>query len=197
MAITTNRKPDHPIAEEFLNRWAPRSFASDEISDETLFTMLEAARWAPSASNVQPWRFVYCKRGAAIFEAFVGSLGAGNQPWARKSAVLVAIISKSTQEREGQQVPSVTHQFDAGAAWMSLAIQATKMGWVTHGMAGFSHDKLRAALDVPEGYVFNAVVAIGKLGDRDALPDALKAREVPSQRKTLSEIVSADRFSVP
>ena len=197
MTVLTNRKADHPISEVFLNRWAPRSFTSEAISDETLLNMFEAARWAPSASNLQPWRFVYCKRGTPSFAAFVEALAPGNQTWAGQAAALVAIASKTTLERDGKTMPSGTHSFDAGAAWMSFAIQATEMGWQTHGMAGFNHDKLRAALHVPEGYAFNAVVAVGKLGDREALPEALKAREVHSQRKPLKEIVSADRFSVP
>jgi nitroreductase len=197
MAIVTNRTSDHPVSEHVLNRWAPRSFTNEEIPDATLMSMFEAARWAPSASNVQPWRFVYCKRGRPSFEAFVAALNAGNQVWARHAAVLIAIISKTTLERDGEQRPSPTHAFDTGAAWMSLAVQATRLGWHTHGMAGFDRDKLAAALDVPAGYHINAVAAIGKLGPREALPEALQAREVPSQRKPLKEIVSADRFTIP
>ena len=159
--------------------------------------MFEAARWAPSASNMQPWRFVYARRGAASFDAFIDGLMPGNQPWCREAAVMLAIISKTTHEREGKQVASPTHAFDAGAAWMCLALQATQMGYVTHGMAGFNHDKLRAALHVPEGYAFNAVVAIGKLGPREALNEALQAREVPSQRRPLDQTISEDRFSTP
>jgi nitroreductase len=197
MAILTNRKSDHPISEHVLNRWAPRSFTTEEIPDAALMNMFEAARWAPSASNLQPWRFVYCKRGTPSFEAFVEALNPGNQVWAKNAAVLIAVISKSTLERDGKTVPSGTHSFDAGAAWMSFALQATRLGWHTHGMAGFDRVKLAAALEVPEGYQINAVVALGRMGPKEALPEALQAREAPSQRKPLSEIVFADRFSAP
>jgi flavin reductase (DIM6/NTAB) family NADH-FMN oxidoreductase RutF/nitroreductase len=188
------RSTDRDVATMFLDRWSPRAFADSAIDDELLMSFFEAARWAPSSMNAQPWRFVYVKRGAPNWQAFLDALSNTNRSWAVNAAALIAFVSKETLEYGGKEVASPTHSFDTGAAWMSFALQASLSGWHTHGMAGFDGDKLRATLAVPASFAIDAVAAIGKLGDGASLPESLKAREVPSARHSLAELVFNGAF---
>lgn len=191
-----SRLPAHPIDPIFTERWSPRAFSPEEISQEELLTLFEAARWAPSAYNSQPWRFIYARRGTAHFDTLLGALIPFNQSWAQRAAALVFVVSNSVLRSPGsdKDVPSHSHSFDAGAAWASLAFQATRLGWHTHGMTGVDFDRAFADLGVPPGYRVEAAVAIGRLGDKSLLPEGLQAREVPSDRKPLSEIIFEGRF---
>ena len=190
------RRPAHPIDPIFTERWSPRAFSPEEISQEELLTIFEAARWAPSAYNSQPWRFVYARRGTSHFDALLGALIPFNQSWAQRAAALVYVVSNSVLRSPGsdKDVPSHSHSFDAGAAWSSLAFQATRLGWHTHGMSGVDFDRAFIDLGVPAGYRVEAAVAIGRLGDKSLLPAGLQAREVPSDREPLSEIIFEGRF---
>jgi flavin reductase (DIM6/NTAB) family NADH-FMN oxidoreductase RutF/nitroreductase len=183
------RSTDREIAAMFLDRWSPRAFAADEIGDEVLMSFFEAARWAPSSMNAQPWRFVYVKRDQPGWQPFLDTLSSTNRSWAAQASALIAFVSKETLNFGGKDFPSPTHSFDTGAAWMSFALQASLSGWHTHGMAGFDGDALRGVLAVPAGFAIDAVAAIGKRGDADSLPDALKLREIPSERNALAELV--------
>ena len=121
--------------------------------------MFEAARWAPSAFNSQPWHFLYAKRGDANWERFLSLLIPWNRSWAHTASVLVYIVSDSlpiTDRKTGEPAPSTTHSFDAGAAWVSLALQATRMGYHAHGMSGIQYDLARAELGLPDRYQLNA-----------------------------------------
>jgi nitroreductase len=191
---TSNRKPDHPIDRVFLDRWAPRSFSNATITEAELLGLFEAARWAPSASNIQPWRFAYGLRGDAAFKAIADSLMSTNATWAPNASALVLVGAKIHTVRNGAEVVNPTHGFDAGAAWENFAIQARMKGWETHGMGGFDHAKARANLNIPEAYALFCVVAVGKLGEKSALPEALQAREVPSQREPLANTVGRGSF---
>jgi flavin reductase (DIM6/NTAB) family NADH-FMN oxidoreductase RutF/nitroreductase len=188
------RCSDRDIAAMFLDRWSPRAFAASEIDDETLMSFFEAARWAPSSMNTQPWRFVYVKRGEPGWQSFLDALSNTNRSWAARAAALVAFVSRETMEFGGKEIASPTHSFDTGAAWMSFALQASLSGWHTHGMAGFNGDKLRQTLAVPGNFSINAVAAIGKLGDGASLPEHLKAREIPSERNPLTKLVFKGAF---
>lgn len=188
------RSSDRDVAAMFLDRWSPRAFAESEIDDECLMSFFEAARWAPSSMNAQPWRFVYVRRGCAPWQPFLDALSNTNRSWACKAAALVAFVSKETLEFGGREVASPTHSFDTGAAWMSFALQASLSGWHTHGMAGFDGDRLRQVLAVPASFAINAVAAIGKLGDRADLPEHLKLREMPSERNSLADLVFNGAF---
>jgi nitroreductase len=194
-AIPANRHPVYPVDQMFPARWSPRAFSDAPISEAQMLSLLEAARWAPSASNIQPWRLVWGLRGDAGFATIFDSLSVGNQVWAGKAAALVAVGSKSTRTTSsGEEVPNLTHAFDTGAAWASLAFQAHLSGFVTHGMGGFDKDKLSGALNVPQGHGLHAVIAIGHPGDPASLPEDLRNREVPSQRKSLSDIAARGAF---
>ncbi len=193
--MSNGRKPDHPVTPMFPSRWSPRSFTDREMSVAEVMSLLEAARWAPSASNHQPWRLVWARRGEAGFAAIADTLTGNNPLWAGKAAVLFAVASKDTvTNREGAEVPNRTAGFDTGAAWMSLALQAQEMGLFAHAMAGFDKDRLAAAVDLPEGHTLQCVVAAGEQGPAEALPDHLREREKPSGRKPVGEISVRGRF---
>tara|TARA_R110000787_G_scaffold48123_2_gene116188 strand:- start:1437 stop:2018 length:582 start_codon:yes stop_codon:yes gene_type:complete len=185
----TERTADYPILPMFTERWSPRAFDARTISEEQLFTLFEAARWAPSSLNVQPWRFAYALRGDAHWEDFVSTLVPGNQAWAASAAALVFVISATQMEYKGQMTPNETHSFCAGSAWMSLALQAHAMGLITHGMAGFDREAANKVLNVGDGFHVNAAVAIGYQGDKASLPESYREREIPSDRRPITESV--------
>lgn len=138
--MINHRKPDYPIQDMFLERWSPRAFTSQSITREELFTMLEAARWAPSSYNSQPWRFLYALRDTPAWERFLNLLVPFNQTWAKESSALVFLVSNSTMlsPRSGKEAPSPTHSLDAGTASGYFALQASLMGWYVHGMVGLT-----------------------------------------------------------
>jgi nitroreductase len=186
------RQPEADVDELFVRRWSPRAMSGEAIGDGELMTLFEAARWAPSSNNGQPWRFVYAKRGTPAWPGFFELLVQSNQRWAKQAAVLVIVVARRTFEHDGS--PSPTHAFDAGAAWACLALQASLRGLVAHGMRGFDHDRARAMLDEPDGYAVQAMVAIGRPGNVEDLPERLQAREVPSGRKPLAQLVFEGRL---
>ncbi len=196
--MSTPRSADHPIDKQFLERWSPRAFSSEPISEEALMTMLEAARWAPSSYNSQPWRFAYALHGEPEFDALLGLLVPGNQAWAQHAAALVFIASKRTMRPYGfdADIPAHSHSFDAGAAWGYLALQAHAMGWASHGMTGVDFERAPSELGLGDGYRLEAAVAIGRQGDKASLPAAYQALEEPSGREPLSATVSKGRFAV-
>jgi nitroreductase len=190
------RQPDHPIDPLFLDRWSPRAFDGSEISDADLHTIFEAARWAPSAFNSQPWRFLYAKRGDANWERFLSLLIPWNQSWAHSASVLIYILSDSLPmtDKAGEPATSHSHSFDAGAAWACLALQATRMGYHAHGMSGVEFERARAELQVPERFRIEAAAVIGRIGDPSILDERTRAREAPSARKPIGDFVFAGNF---
>lgn len=188
----SSRQSDHPIDPLVLDRWSPRAFDGSDVPDADLMAMFEAARWAPSAFNSQPWHFVYAKRGDPDWERFLSLLIPFNQGWAHTASVLVYIVSDTlpfTDRKTGEPAPSTTHSFDAGAAWACLALQATRMGYHAHGMSGIQYDLARAGLGLPERYRLDAACVIGRIGDPALLDEKQRAREYPSGRKAQEEFV--------
>ena len=186
------RTPVYKIDPLFVNRWSPRSMSGKELSDEDLMSLFEAARWAPSSFNNQPWRFIFAKRNTTHWYKFLNLLNEGNRVWAKHAAALVVVISRKTFEYNGK--PSITHQFDAGAAWENLALEASIRGIVAHGMQGFDYEKARKELGIPETYDVMAMIAIGKREPREKLPSELQEKEFPKDRKPLSEIIMEGSF---
>ncbi len=191
------RQPDHPIHPLFTDRWSPRAFTGEPISKSELLSLLEAARWAPSAYNAQPWRFIYAQRDTTQWKPIFDSLVDFNQGWAQRAAALVVLVSANDATFPGsaEAAPNPWHSFDAGAAWASLAFQATLSGWSAHGMAGFDADQLRQAVALPQGYSIETVVAIGRRGDKSVLPEGLQSRETPNERRSLVQSAAEGRFS--
>lgn len=186
------RTPTHPIQSYLLNRWSPRAMSGAVIAEDELMSLFEAARWAPSSYNAQPWRFVYALRDTPAWKTFFDLLVEFNQSWAKDAAALVVIVARKNFEHNNE--PSVTHAFDAGAAWENLALEASARNLVAHGMEGFDYAAAAAKLNIPDDYEVLAMVAIGKPGAKENLPADLQAREEPSDRKPLSEIVMERTF---
>jgi nitroreductase len=195
----TGRNSDHPIEPLFLERWSPRAFDGAPVSPKDLAVIFEAARWAPSAFNVQPWRFAYALNGDADWARLLALLIPFNAGWVANAGALIFICSDTLMAGKPDQPPqpSHSHSFDAGAAWAMMALQATKLGYHAHGMTGVDFERARVELDVPERFRLEAAVAIGRQGDKSALPEALQAREIPSTRKPLGELVFHGRFGGP
>lgn len=187
MTITNGRTPGHDVDPLFVQRWSPRAFSGEPITETQLHSLLEAARWAPSAFNLQPWRFAWARRDTPHWDRFVDVLLPFNQVWARNAGALIIVASDSFSRPEGQPPqPSHSHSFDTGAAWGNLALQAVKLGLISHGMLGFDQDKARAELGVPAEWRLEAAVAVGHPGDPADLPEKLRAREVASDRNPVS-----------
>lgn len=186
----TTRTTDTGLDPIFLDRWSPRAFDRSAMPPADLATILDAARFAPSASNHQPWRFLYAHRGDAHWDRFLSLLVPFNQDWAKHASVLLYVLSEKVMGDK----PSYTHSFDAGAAWGMLAIQASMLGYHTHGMAGVDYARAAESLKVPDSFRVECAIAIGRIGDPADLPEALRAREVPSGRKPLEEIAWAGDF---
>lgn len=196
MTNSNNRQSEYPVDPLFLDRWSPRAFDGSPMPKEHLLTILDAAHWAPSASNHQPWRFVYAHKDSEDWPLFVDLLMEGNQKWAKNASVLLFVISRDhTISREGEKKPSATHSFDAGAAWFSLAMQAHLLGYHAHGMGGIFKERIVEKLDIPDGFKVEAGVAIGTLTDKSVLPDDLAEREVPSKRVPLVDVAFEGRFT--
>jgi nitroreductase len=192
MTTYLNRKSSYHIQPELLSRVSSRAFSDERLTDDELMALFEAARWAPSSYNGQPWRFVYARRGDKEWETLFNALVEFNQSWCKNADTLVVAISRNSFERNNK--PAHTSRFDTGAAWMSLALEAHARNIVAHGMEGFDYDAIKKQLQIPDSFTVEAMIAIGKKGNPDSLPENLRSQETPSTRKPLSDIVSRGKF---
>ncbi len=179
------RVPEAEVDPQFPERWSPRAFSPRPVAEADLLSLFEAARCAPSAANSQPWFFL-----AAVTPEerarFLALLNPGNQVWAREAPVLLFVL---TRRRRASGRAMEWGAFDAGAAWMSLALQARKLGLFAHAMGGFDREGIYAALNIPvEEYLALAAVAVGYYGDPALLSEEDQQREHPSLRKPLREL---------
>lgn len=177
----------------FRDRWSPRAMSGAPLSEAALMRLFEAARWAPSANNNQPWRFLYARRDSPHFAGFLDLLAPANQRWCAQAGALVVLLSATVSDHHDK--PIRTHSLDAGAAWQSLALQGWMDGLVVHGMAGFDAERARSLLAVPERYAVEMMIAIGHPAPLDALPEDLRARETPSDRRALADSVREGPFA--
>jgi nitroreductase len=184
----------HPL---IRSRWSPRSFSSRQVSPEDLRTILEAARWAASSYNEQPWRFlVATKSDPAAYQKMLNLLVEFNQQWARTAPVLIITAAKKTFTQNGNPNRHAMH--DAGAALAYLMLQATALGLHAHGMAGFDQERARKELGIPDDYEVGAAVALGYLEAPEKLPEQYRAGETsPRQRKPLDQIVFGTQWGQP
>lgn len=179
----------YPVHELIRKRWSARAFSKKSIDDHTLFTLFEAAHWAASSNNEQPWRYIYAKReDKETFAKIVDCLMAGNQPWAKNAAVLILCLIKNTAGAENRPNPIALH--DAGLANATLLLQAISENIYGHMMGGYDKVKTREKFNIPIGYDTVLVMALGYLDSPETLEEPFKTREVtPRSRKELSEIV--------
>ncbi|HEY9079581.1 nitroreductase family protein [Magnetovibrio sp.] len=195
-----NRTPAHPIDDIFVERWSPRAFDGQPMPHADLLSVLEAARWAPSAYNYQPWRFVYAHRDDPQWRAFVDLLVPFNAGWAQHASALVFVLSDTVMVDETSggtsdgATPSRSHSFDAGAAWAQLALQATRLGYQARAMAGVDFDRAQERLGAPQRYRIEVAIALGRSTSPDHLDDALHKRDDEHQRRPVEELAFAGSF---
>jgi len=186
------RRPEYKVLDLILNRWSSRAMSGESIDDSDLMSLFEAARWAPSSYNNQPWRFIYVKRDSSIWQDTLNLLVDANKLWAKNGAVLILAIS--CKYFEYNQKKCRTHSFDTGAAVENLALQGYSMGFVVHGMEGFDYDKARLFFNISDNYDIEAVFVVGKPGPLSVLPEKLQLKEVRSDRKKVEQFVFKDFF---
>ncbi|QDX93897.1 nitroreductase family protein [Brevibacillus laterosporus] len=186
----SHRESTHAIDPIYLNRWSPRSFSEKPVEAEVLHRIFEAARWAPSGSNEQPWRYIVARtpEDRATFLKFIMP---GNTAWCDKAPVLALLLSTKLSSRDE---PLRSHSFDAGTSWGYLALESVRQGLVTHAMGGFYPDKARELLHIPNEYEVEIVIAIGYQGEKEALSEAYQEREIPNSRRGLEEVVFEGSF---
>lgn len=188
------RQPHHDIETLFLRRWSPRAMTGESISGEELSQLFEAARWAPSTYNEQEWRFLYATREGGHWETFLGLLDPGNRVWCAQAAVLIVVLSHRFFRHNGK--PNPVHTFDAGLATENLLLQGAAMNLVCHGMAGFDRGRARRDLHIPDEYDVEAMVAVGRPGNPDDLPERLRDMDrTPTGRKPIGEFTAEGPFA--
>jgi nitroreductase len=185
---------DFPVHDIIAERWSPRAFSDKSVAHEVLVSLFEAARWAPSSSNEQPWAYIVAtKHDAENFAKLVSILVPGNSPWAKNAAVLALAVAELAFAKNG--TPNRNAQYDVGAASAWLTVEATTRGLFVHQMAGYDADKARQVFGIPAGWEPIAAMAIGYPGEADSLPEPMREREsAPRSRKPLSSFVMTGKW---
>lgn len=185
MDILQYRQSKYGINEQFIHRWSSRSFKEEAIPEEKVFAVLEAASWAPSARNRQPWRFIIAQTEEER-NRFYTFLNEGNLVWCKKAPVLILLLAKKTAD-DGEF--NRFHQFDAGTSWGFMALEAYQQGLNTRAMGGFDREKAKEVLNIPDDYEPLIVVALGYAGKKEDLPESHRDREIPTTRRPLEESI--------
>lgn len=192
--VESARQPDAPVDAAILERWSPRAFSDRAVEPEKLDAVFEAARWAASSYNEQPWRFLLA-RSPQDLKKFNDFLLPANQTWAKDAPILILVLAKKTFSHNGK--PNRTHQFCTGASAAYLTLACTQQGLIAHGMGGFDPDMARASLGIPTDFELMAVFAIGYHGDKSQLPEDVQEREFPSGRRPARDSIMEGRFAEP
>jgi len=185
---------EFPVNELIQNRWSPRAFSDKRVPQEVLRSLFEAARWAPSSNNEQPWAYIVAtKDDVENFEKSLGALVEFNANWAKKAPVLVIAVAELAFAKNN--APNRNAQYDVGAASLQLSLEATARGLVVHQMAGFDPETAKETYNIPQGWEPIAAMAIGYPGDPSSLPEPLQSREkAPRTRKRISEFVMSGQW---
>jgi nitroreductase len=193
--VAGDRVPEAAVDERLLSRWSRRAISPEPLPFDLVRSLFEAARWAPSAGNLQPWLFVYAadpllrKRAHPL-------LSEQNRRWAARAPLLIFVFARRNHPETGR--PLRCAAFDAGAAWLSLALQAQQLGLVTRAMGGIDHEQVYKVLGVPEAeFESQVAIAVGFPGDPAALPEDLALKDYPSPRKRQHEFVFNGRYTEP
>jgi nitroreductase len=194
MSFPKQASPDHPINELLLKRWSPYAFADRPVSQEILRSLFEAARWAASSYNEQPWRYIVAtKADPEAFERIHSCLVEGNQPWTKAAPVLAIGCTSLKFALNGK--PNAAAQHDLGLASASLTLEATARGLFVHQMIGILPDRVREQYGVPDDFLPLTGLAIGYLGDLNNLPEHYRPRDLaPRQRRPLPEFVFGGKW---
>ncbi len=188
--MQTFRTAHHPIEPLFLDRWSPRAYEAKPMPNADLLTILEAGRWAPSAFNVQPWRFLYAHRTDKHWTDFLSVLDPENRQWAGSASALIYLISDTVMpaDEDRPEMISKYNSFDAGSAWMQMALQASALGYAAHAMAGLDFEHATTVLGLPDRFRLEVGITIGRPAEAIRLPHDLRVRELPSNRYPLEQI---------
>jgi nitroreductase len=194
MTMSNPAPVEFPVHDLIRNRWSPRAFSDKPVPPEVLRSLFEAARWAPSSNNEQPWAYIVAtKDDKDNFERSLGSLIEFNANWAKKAPVLAIAVAELVFAKNS--APNRNAQYDVGAASLQLAIEATARGLVVHQMAGFDPESAREAYGIPQGWEPIAAMAIGYPGDATSLPEPYQTRErAPRTRKPIREFVMSGQW---
>lgn len=195
-SMPSKRVSEWPIDNAFLKRHSPRAFSKEKITESMLLTLLEAARWAPSSLNIQPWRFVYSLRGDQAWNGLISSLRPYNHTSACSASALVVFASNRFNLPEGTEdpVPNPFHVFDTGAAWSCFSIQAAMSDWYVLPMGGFDPAAIAKNIRLPSDYSVHIVAAIGRMLDPSALTTNLGQNDAANNRRPLSETAFLGHF---
>lgn len=195
--MSTQAQTDHPIHELIAKRWSPYAFSERTVSTADLQSLFEAARWAPSSYNEQPWRFLVATRGeTAEFDRLLSCLVEPNRIWARNAAALVLTIAARAFERNGKPNAAAVH--DIGLASATLTLEATARGMVVHQMIGIEPERARSLYEIPPRYDAITALAIGYFDPGDRVPEALRKRDAgPRHRKPMRAFVFSTKFGEP
>lgn len=189
----STRKSTFPISDFILNRWSPRAMDPEKwVTEKELMSLFEAARWAQSSYNNQPWRFIYARRNTEAWQPLFDLMVPFNQSWAQNASYLVLVFSRKNFTYNNEF--SRTSSFDTGAACENMALQGSINNLVVHGMEGFDYEKAQHVCNIPDDYTIEALFAIGKPGSINNLPPELQKKEVMSDRKPFNEFVFEGTF---
>lgn len=186
MTVTVRNPSQVPLAHPIAQRWSPRAFdPTFELSADDITALGEAARWAPSAANLQPTRFIVARRGTGTFDTIAATLSGFNRAWAPSASALIIAVAEVV--REGR--PMRWAEYDLGQAVAHLSLEATHRGLITHQMGGFDADAVSAAFGLDESLSPLAVVAVGRHDDSDAVSDEIRERDLaPRERRDLRDL---------
>ncbi|MBX7124723.1 MAG: nitroreductase family protein [Cyclobacteriaceae bacterium] len=181
-------QPEHPVADLIRNRKSPRAIQTTPVEAEKIKSLFEAVRWTPSSNNEQPWKYIYATRDQPLWELIFQSINESNQIWAKNAPLLIMSMTRKTFTRYG--VPNEYAHYDLGAANSFLSLQAVELGLQVRQMAGYSTERMRHNLNIPDDYDLGALIAVGYPGNPDELPEKLRLRELaPRERLVQQEFV--------
>lgn len=184
---------NHPLNELIKQRWSPRAFSAKSVEKEKIKSILEAARWAPSAFNEQPWRFIVGEKGGSTYDSILSTLVDWNILWAGNAPVLILNIAKKTFTHNAK--PNVTFKYDLGQAVGLMITEAVDKGLYTHQMSGFDADKAAELFNIPDDFQAVSVTALGYYGNADELPKDMAEMETkPRERKEFKDVVFGEKF---
>jgi nitroreductase len=195
--MSQTRNVENGVNPIFVERWSPRAYDGSEISNDELKPLFEAAHWAPSAYNAQPWRFVYARRGTPQWQSFLATLIPYNRDWVQHASVIVFAVSarRFVPPGKSEAISTGYESYDTGAAVAFFALQASLSGLSARIIAGYDKTAVRQALDIPEGFEVESAVIVGRRGKADSLPPDLQARETPTPRQPAATLVAEGRFA--
>ncbi len=194
-----NASTRYPINEVLGKRWSGRAYDPERgLTNQQIMSLLEAARWAPSCSGDEPWRYIVCNRAThpATWQMALATLVESNRDWAQNAPVLIIGFANSIMSRNGK--PNRWGQYDTGAASMSLVLQATAIGLMVHQMGGFDADKVRSAFSIPEPFMPMVIMTVGYQLPPDSIPEQLREREfAPRLRRPLGQTFFNGSWGTP